>query len=530
MYRIVYTSPQVIPKEDFDCEERGCNTLSNIHDEYAESMYNLRATGACHAGYVSGTSRVALWSTTAEKAPSLLYYLRGDRPAVNSTKCAEETQPTQMKVYHGDDLWGSVAECTNGPELSSVRQEDDLPTVSRPTVLMTRSDGKVFVVVEETSYYPSFLYSVWTASEMLDRSIQMEHEFHIAASTRLVHAIITGIVHGEVSGKYCFKLVRMWSECGNRCGRTLSPATPFGEHVTSDTVKIENIETIGCGVESNVDTFLCIGCLLALTVVGAAWSLCRRFKGGMDVYNRDELFRAVSSSGGKAGNTPPSAIRVFVRKDHTGNVNVVITDRSNRQVIHPRIRQKGGVRLTEKAKPGPTPIRKKDGENLAEEAEPLPTNTTTRKQGRANLTQEAKPEPMAIWREGAANLMEEGEPAPDSAVPSKCDTCCCGVVIPPGATSHGVDAQCKTCSSGTTADMPRGSRKVWVRGQRTGAARGRPDPTSNYRAFLAMNVSPVPEHFNSRKVCERRHSGSPWEKASQSFFAGECENGRTDSG
>ena len=40
--RAIYS--KVVPKSDFDCEDRGCNSLSNVFDDYAESMYNVLAS------------------------------------------------------------------------------------------------------------------------------------------------------------------------------------------------------------------------------------------------------------------------------------------------------------------------------------------------------------------------------------------------------------------------------------------------------------------------------------------------------
>lgn len=112
--RAIYS--KVVPKSDFDCEDRGCNSLSNVFDDYAESMYNVLASSTCHSGYVNGKIAVAFWSTTAETAPTRLYYARGVTTSVKNLQCAGERQPYPMSMYHGQDEWGSVVDCKKRPE------------------------------------------------------------------------------------------------------------------------------------------------------------------------------------------------------------------------------------------------------------------------------------------------------------------------------------------------------------------------------------------------------------------------------
>lgn len=345
----------MIPKADFDCEDKGCRTLSNVYDSYAESMYDVFGSSTCGHGPVKGKIRVASWSSVPEEAPAPLYYMGGISPTVKGIQCIDNTQPSIMDMYHGDDVWGSVVECMNGPEQSGVRGESAATNaiVSPPTILLTRSsDNKVYLIVEETSINPSFLYSVWTAGRTYDGNTELHHEFHFAATTRLVETIVTAVVHGEKIGQYAFELVRMWSECGERCQNDLRRARPFGEHHTNDPVRVETLETIECGLESNVDAFVCLLYLLSLAAVGIAMSLWLRCSTGIDVYDRDELLRALSTPGVNNLTTTSSGIRMFVQKEDTGNLSVVIRDKTNDQPAHPRIVRTGVGNLEEDVESG----------------------------------------------------------------------------------------------------------------------------------------------------------------------------------
>lgn len=214
----------MIPTADFDCEDKGCRTLSNVYDSYAESMYDVFGSSTCGHGPVKGKIRVASWSSVPEEAPAPLYYMGGISPTVKGIQCIDNTQPSIMDMYHGDDVWGSVVECMNGPEQSGVRGESAATNaiVSPPTILLTRSsDNKVYLIVEETSINPSFLYSVWTAGRTYDGNTELHHEFHFAATTRLVEAIVTAVVHGEKIGQYAFETLRRASHKRSSKGRDL---------------------------------------------------------------------------------------------------------------------------------------------------------------------------------------------------------------------------------------------------------------------------------------------------------------------
>ena len=65
---------------------------------------------------------------------------------------------------------------------------------------------------------------------------------------------------------------------------------------------------------------------MVLTSIGMMWLCSARSSIGMDVYNRDELIRAVSISGTRDDCTLPSQMRIFVHKDDSGEMKVVIND------------------------------------------------------------------------------------------------------------------------------------------------------------------------------------------------------------
>lgn len=72
---------------------------------------------------------------------------------------------------------------------------------------------------------------------------------------------------------------------------------------------------------------------------------------GVDVYDGDEPFRAVSVSGSKANETPTFRDTSVCAQRAKGNVIVVISDNSNDQIVQPRIRQRGGGNQAEKVEP-----------------------------------------------------------------------------------------------------------------------------------------------------------------------------------
>ena len=238
-----------------------------------------------------------------------------------------------MDVYHGGVLWGIASECDNDPRLASdLLSRNERKRVAPPTIIMKRSDGAVFLIVEETSHSLSFLYSVWAVRTDDGNATELQHEFHIAATMRLAEAVITGIVQGEPSGGSCFGLLRKYSENGELHDSACDAerAVPFGERPCRHrTANIQDTEIIPGGLTIAAIGLPCFACLAVLTSIGVTWSVCSYSNVGVDVYDRDELVRAVSISGAATGDTSPASIRVLVRREDEGNINVEVSNESS---------------------------------------------------------------------------------------------------------------------------------------------------------------------------------------------------------
>lgn len=296
-------------------------------EDGAKSRYYMEANTR-YEGAVNGAIRVAYWYTEAGRTPSQFYYLDGDTVTVTGLVCAGDQTIDAIDVYIGADTkWGSVLECEHGPRLTdNLLLLHDQKTSTPPTLIMTSSEGEVLLIVEENISFPSFLYSVWTVASENDNSTKLQHVFHIAATMRLVEAVVTGIVHGERSGGGCFGVLRKFSETREPIDDEVLRASPFGEHPTGDSVQIQELENVEVGLEISMNALVCFVCLMVLTSIGMMWLCSARSSIGMDVYNRDELIRAVSISGTRDDCTLPSQMRIFVHKDDSGEMKVVIND------------------------------------------------------------------------------------------------------------------------------------------------------------------------------------------------------------
>lgn len=344
------------PEQLGDGDWRG---LPNVFEGVAKSRYYMENTTQ-YEGAVNGAITVAHWYTEAGRTPSQFYYLSGVNATVNGLGCTDE-DPEVMDVYLGDDTkWGTVHECAKGPSLTDdLKLRNGRKTNPPPTIVMTRYDDKPFLVVEESSSYPSFLYSVWTVGSVNGTSTELIHEFHIASTMRLAEAVVTGIVHGERSGGGCFGLLRKFSERRETLDSGFLRASPFGEHPTGDTVQIQALEHVEVGLHVGVNALACFVCLMVLASISIAWLSVLRASIGMDVYDRDELIRAVAMPRTTEGCKVPSEMRIFVRKEDSGHVRVVINDASGTQRGCARILRKGGNHVTDAdptaTAPGVTP-------------------------------------------------------------------------------------------------------------------------------------------------------------------------------
>ena len=68
---------------------------------------------------------------------------------MKSLECTGNNAPDAVDLYVGADTkWGSIVECERGPSLTDdvVLLHDD-KIVTRPTIIMTSSEGEVFLRV-----------------------------------------------------------------------------------------------------------------------------------------------------------------------------------------------------------------------------------------------------------------------------------------------------------------------------------------------------------------------------------------------
>lgn len=329
--RLLFSLPQVMDPTN-GLTGSVPNKVGTEADGSARSRYHV---GINDITVVNGNIEVAYWSTNVNNAPSLFYNVKN--ATVDSLECSGG-ELKNAELYVGDDSsekWGDVVECERGPILTDVLNMYPDKPPSPPTIILTGPDGDVHVIVEESSTYPSFLYSVWKSEKDVGTSFKLHHQFHIGSTMRLAEAVVTGIVHhGKfATGGGCFGLVRLFSEINSKYPTDIQRASPFGEHPTVDSstvTKVSQVENIEDGVEIDLTALVCAVWLMALASIGIAWSILLRSSIGMDVYDRDELIRAVSLPGATADGSP-SAMRIFVRKEDTGNMSVVISETGEKQ-------------------------------------------------------------------------------------------------------------------------------------------------------------------------------------------------------
>lgn len=280
---------------------------------------------------VNGGILVASWSDKAMDAPSLFYGAEDNASAIiGSLECSKGSvtlHDADVYVGDGDTSWGTVLECAEGPSVTNTNE------TSLPTIILSRG-SKRYIIVEESSSYPNFMYSVWTTDSRTDADVKIQHEFHISSSMRLAEAVVTGIVQAaqneeEPTGGGCFSLLRQYSENNVGYSDELERASPFGEHPSGDFSGIKSlseVESVVDGIGLNVNALMCVVWLIVVTLIGVAWSYFLSFSIGMDIYNRDELIRAVSIQDPPSSGGPSSDIRIFVHRKDTGHIGVVIRD------------------------------------------------------------------------------------------------------------------------------------------------------------------------------------------------------------
>ncbi|CAM9553034.1 unnamed protein product [Ectocarpus fasciculatus] len=240
--------------------------------------------------------------------------------------------PVNRRNGAGDiEEWGTVRECAQGPI-------DVIGNNSMPSIILTENKtGDSYVIVEETSSEPSFLYSVWKAAgdDSIDAAgdsfVKMTHKFHIASTVRLAEAVVTGIVNGvadEGGGGACFGLLRAYNTGNNTAdfsdsyGVGIEKALPFGEDPVPHRVSsLKDHEHIIFGIEMNTNAMVALAVVVGLSSMGLALTLflCPKYEG--DVYNRDELLHAINLQAMSVPDDPSrhSTMRIEVQREEQRN-------------------------------------------------------------------------------------------------------------------------------------------------------------------------------------------------------------------
>ncbi|CAN0482225.1 unnamed protein product [Ectocarpus sp. 12 AP-2014] len=340
---------QVLNLDEINGEDRKYDgsswlDLPNVSKTEAKSLYYVEnfKRSAWSDGVekdISGDIIVANWDPAiagnlnfpfGESISPVSYEARNATAVVEAVNCSSNGRlkdaPVHRKMNNKSEEWGRVVECEAGPRLASGSEQ------AQPAIILTQNGtNETHVIVEETTTFLSFLYSVW---ETNGESVNLKYAFHIASTVRLAEAVVTGIVLGESSGGGCFGMLRAFSRGPkppeDEYNKTMVKALPFGENPQSGKIKkLTDVETIEAGIDVNVAAMSCLVCVLSLTVVGIVWAVYLSRSTGMDIYDRDELIRAVSLQGQGRAVDPAaehSKIRIFVRREDNGSISVAISD------------------------------------------------------------------------------------------------------------------------------------------------------------------------------------------------------------
>ena len=309
----------------------GTNMLGNFSCGTANAMYEIDGSGKVTEGVV----RVASWDINVNESKIRLSYNDDGTGIANVTShnCKHDGE-TVVVLYEENTIepWGKVQGCSSGPE------KTNNGSTAQVLKLTSNKKGDVHFIVEESSTYPSFLYSVWKAENDTDGSTILSHVFHISSSARLAEALVTEIVHApkrsgdseRPTGGGAFALLRKFSENNSTYDvHSRDRASPFGELPKDESLvdtPLSTLETIEAGIKLNTTALLCAIWLMVLTLVGIAWSFLLRSRIGMDVYDRDELIRNVTLQASLDDDKHSSKMRIFVRKEDSGHLSVMVSD------------------------------------------------------------------------------------------------------------------------------------------------------------------------------------------------------------
>ena len=312
---------------DAPANKRGTlkNFKGSMQDGYATTVYRIGGET------VRGSKEFAWWSTDASSASSELFYdLGGGTAAVHGVACSTSWRKAAVHVTGRSEQaggWGTAIECESGPRLIN----DTLPEKSEspPTILLNRTDGDAHLLVEEDASYPSFLYSVWELGSIAPGSVELRHVFHVSSTTRLVEAIMTGIVNGIENGGGCVDLMLQFSLTNTTYGLSEGErVSPFGEHPESSSVeRMDDVEAIVAGVQVHTVGATCGFLLIGVTVaafVGCLWNL--KHHSPLDVFDRDALIKAVTAPTMEATDAKPTKLKVFVTREEDDRFRMVVSD------------------------------------------------------------------------------------------------------------------------------------------------------------------------------------------------------------
>lgn len=280
---------------------------------------------------VRGKTLFASWSNQfALASPGLFYNTNEGRALVEGIACTALLRTASVYVMRdgsdspGGEKWGVVMECESGPMPVNSTVDD---IANPPAIIMSSSGGEAhYVIVEEDSSYPNFMYSVWRAAS----TVELEHMFFISTNSRMVEAIVTGIANGILNGGGCVDLLAQYSVSNSAYTVVgTSRVSPFGEHPNASSVEsLDQVEPIVAGVLVNNLGVFCGVLILAVTVTAMVGGFCFRSRRSLDIYDRDELIRAVSLPDGEGVgvNGKPKALKLFVHRSDAKGFSIIISD------------------------------------------------------------------------------------------------------------------------------------------------------------------------------------------------------------
>lgn len=325
---IMFNSDWIVIKNQEPVVDKGVmgNFIGTLADGYVTASYRIRDT------FIHGSTVSASWSTDSSGSPSKLFYDEGEGKAkTKGTECSALLRYGDIYVQSeagSREMWGTVTECESGPKVGNASMSG-IETV--PTILLNGTKvQEVYLIVEEESSYPSFLYSVWepVGANTPDEA-ELHHLFHVSTTTRMVEAVVSGIVNGFVTGGGCVDMVAQFSishQTYNLAGK--ARISPFGEQPRASSVaRLDDVEAIVAGVEVSALGMICAILLIAVTgvaFVGCLFSLSRR---PLDVYDRDALIRAVSLPRRVGADSLLEAPKIFVRPKDGDELGVIVTDK-----------------------------------------------------------------------------------------------------------------------------------------------------------------------------------------------------------